>query len=62
MPSQGKLPDYDDPVVLSAKRCTVEDFCNRLHKTMIKQFKCEGGLCGRDSDRAETGAVVVMDW
>lgn len=26
-------------MVLSAKRCTVEDFCNRLHKTLIKQFK-----------------------
>lgn len=36
---KGKLPDYNDPVVLSAKRCTVEDFCNRLHKTLIKQFK-----------------------
>lgn len=36
---KGKLPDYSDPVVLSAKRCTVEDFCNKLHKAMIKQFK-----------------------
>lgn len=25
----GKLPDWQDPVVLSSQRCTVEDFCNR---------------------------------
>jgi small GTP-binding protein len=36
---KGKLPDYTDPVVLWHKRCTVEDFCNKLHKAMIKQFK-----------------------
>jgi small GTP-binding protein len=36
---KGKLPDYTDPVVMSAKRCTVEDFCNKLHKTMAKQLK-----------------------
>lgn len=27
---KGKLPDYSDPVVLSAKRCSVEDFCNKV--------------------------------
>lgn len=36
---KGKLPDYSDPVVMSASRCTVEHFCNKLHKTLIKQFK-----------------------
>lgn len=36
---KGKLPDWTDPVVLPAGRCTVEDFCNKLHKTLIKQFK-----------------------
>ena len=36
---QGKLPDWLDPVVLPAERCTIEFFCNRLHKTLIKQFK-----------------------
>jgi ribosome-interacting GTPase 1 len=36
---KGKLPDYDEPVVVSSKRCTVEDFCNRLHKAIAKQLK-----------------------
>lgn len=36
---KGKLPDYSDPVVMSAKRCTIEAFCNKLHKTLIRDFK-----------------------
>ena len=36
---QGKLPDYNDPVVLPKSHTSVEDFCNRLHKGIIKQFK-----------------------
>jgi ribosome-interacting GTPase 1 len=36
---KGKLPDYEDPVVMKEGHCTVEDFCNRLHKTMLKNFK-----------------------
>ncbi|KAG2429271.1 hypothetical protein HXX76_011040 [Chlamydomonas incerta] len=36
---KGKLPDFNDPVVLHRQRSTVEDFCNRIHKTLIKQFK-----------------------
>jgi ribosome-interacting GTPase 1 len=33
------LPDWSDPVVMPSDRCTVEYFCNKLHKAMIKQFK-----------------------
>jgi TGS domain len=29
---KGMNPDYEDPVILSSKRRTVEDFCNRIHK------------------------------
>ncbi|GFR43129.1 hypothetical protein Agub_g4142 [Astrephomene gubernaculifera] len=36
---KGKLPDFNEPVVLHRQRCTVEDFCNRIHKTLSKQFK-----------------------
>lgn len=31
--------DYNEPVVLPRKFCTVEDFCNRIHKLLIKNFK-----------------------
>ncbi|KAL4434824.1 hypothetical protein ABPG77_005351 [Micractinium sp. CCAP 211/92] len=36
---KGKLPDWTDPVVLPSTRCTVEDFCNKLHKSIAKQLK-----------------------
>nr|GMC63082.1 developmentally-regulated G-protein 3 [Ipomoea batatas] len=36
---KGMNPDYDDPVILSSKKRTVEDFCFRIHKDMVKQFK-----------------------
>ncbi|CAI0554720.1 unnamed protein product [Linum tenue] len=36
---KGMNPDYEDPVILSSKKRTVEDFCNQIHKDMSKQFK-----------------------
>eukprot|EP00761_Pharyngomonas_kirbyi_P012983 gb/GECH01013010.1/.p1 GENE.gb/GECH01013010.1/~~gb/GECH01013010.1/.p1 ORF type:complete len:372 (+),score=79.56 gb/GECH01013010.1/:1-1116(+) len=36
---KGQIPDYNEPVVLPKKRNTVEDFCNRIHKHIIKDFK-----------------------
>ncbi|GER48988.1 developmentally regulated GTP binding protein 1 [Striga asiatica] len=33
---KGMNPDYEDPVILSSKKRTVEDFCNRIHKDMLK--------------------------
>ncbi|KAL2913463.1 GTP-binding protein rbg1 [Polyrhizophydium stewartii] len=36
---KGQLPDYSAPVVLRAGHCTVEDFCNSIHKGLLKEFK-----------------------
>jgi small GTP-binding protein len=36
---RGVSPDYEDPIILPRKHATVEDFCNRLHKGIIKNFK-----------------------
>ncbi|XWS12129.1 hypothetical protein CRYUN_Cryun37aG0063400 [Craigia yunnanensis] len=38
---QGQQPDFSDPVVLSSDRggCTVEDFCNHIHRSLIKDVK-----------------------
>ena len=36
---KGKLPDYTAPVVLRSTACTVEDFCNAIHKTIVDQFR-----------------------
>ncbi|KAI3629716.1 hypothetical protein MIR68_011151 [Amoeboaphelidium protococcarum] len=36
---KGQLPDYNQPVVLRGGKCSVEDFCNHIHKTIVKEFK-----------------------
>ncbi|EMF17034.1 GTP binding protein [Sphaerulina musiva SO2202] len=36
---KGKMPDYTAPVVLRSTACTVEDFCNAIHKTIVDQFR-----------------------
>lgn len=36
---KGQLPDYTAPVVLKNENTTVEDFCNKLHRSIIKEFK-----------------------
>nr|CAN75076.1 hypothetical protein VITISV_012358 [Vitis vinifera] len=38
---QGQQADFDDPAVLSTDRggCTVEDFCNHLHRNLVKEVK-----------------------
>lgn len=36
---RGKQPDYSSPVVLKRAKCTVEDFCNNIHKDIAKDLK-----------------------
>jgi small GTP-binding protein len=35
---KGQIPDYNEPVIL-ATGATVEQFCNKLHRMLIKSFK-----------------------
>ncbi|CAI2188923.1 19702_t:CDS:2 [Funneliformis geosporum] len=36
---KGQLPDYSAPVVLRQNVRSVEEFCNSIHKGIVKQFK-----------------------
>lgn len=36
---KGQLPDYSTPVVLDQNKCSVEDLCNNIHKSILKEFK-----------------------
>lgn len=36
---KGRDPDYEEPVVLRQDRCTVEDFCNSIHKSLVEDFR-----------------------
>lgn len=35
----GAIPDYNEPVVLPRSTRTVADFCNHIHKNILKEFK-----------------------
>ncbi len=36
---KGQVPDYNAPVVLPQNRNKVEDFCKRIHKSLLNDFK-----------------------
>lgn len=36
---KGQLPDYSSPIVLHNEHTTIENFCNKLHRTIAKEFK-----------------------
>jgi len=36
---KGQIPDYNAPVVLPKTKNTVEEFCLRIHKSLLDQFK-----------------------
>jgi len=36
---KGQIPDYSAPVILPADRNSVADFCNRIHRTLLAQFR-----------------------
>jgi len=36
---RGQAPDYSAPVVLKRGKCSVEDFCDAIHKEIAKQLK-----------------------
>ncbi|KAF6037814.1 DRG1 [Bugula neritina] len=36
---KGQLPDYQSPVVLKSQATTVENFCLKIHKNLLKDFK-----------------------
>lgn len=36
---KGQLPDYSQPVVMKRDKCSMEDFCNAIHKAIARDFK-----------------------
>ncbi|CAI4054455.1 hypothetical protein SKDZ_01G0330 [Saccharomyces kudriavzevii ZP591] len=36
---KGQIPDFSDPVVLRSDRCSVKDFCNQIHKSLVDDFR-----------------------
>lgn len=46
---KGKQPDYSSPVVLRHSRCSVEDFCNNIHKDIAYAYFLQVCFPNRDS-------------
>jgi len=36
---KGQIPDYDAPVIMPRTKCHVADFCQKLHKHLIKELR-----------------------
>ena len=36
---KGQVPDYEEPVILNRHKRTVADFCNRIHRDLLKDLK-----------------------
>lgn len=36
---KGQIPDYDAPVIIKRDRSSIADFCNSIHKGLLKEFK-----------------------
>ena len=36
---KGLDPDYDAPVILPRLRSSCEDFCNKIHRNMFRDFR-----------------------
>lgn len=36
---KGQGPDYEQPIVLRQGHCSVENFCNAIHKSLVEQFR-----------------------
>jgi len=36
---KGQVPDYEAPVILPRSRSTVQDFCNKIHRALLRDFK-----------------------
>lgn len=36
---KGQLPDYDAPIILRSNCCSIENLCNKIHKSIMVDFK-----------------------
>ncbi|KAJ1674457.1 GTP-binding protein rbg1, partial [Spiromyces aspiralis] len=67
---KGLLPDYSAPVVLRSDKVTVEDFCNAIHRGIMRQFshalvwgssvKYSPQKVGKDHQLADEDVVQIV--
>lgn len=68
---KGQIPDYDEPVILHSEgNPTVEEFCNRIHRSLIDSFshawvwgrsaKHQPQRCGREHRLMDEDIVQIV--
>lgn len=68
---RGRMPDYLAPVVIPSVKCTVADFCKRIHRSLLDQFKHDAVVwgtsvkhqpqhAGRENQLADEDVVQVV--
>jgi len=67
---RGQIPDYNAPIVMRQGNTTIEDFCNRIHKALIRQFKYalvwgasvkhNPQRCGKDHELCDEDVVQLV--
>jgi ribosome-interacting GTPase 1 len=67
---KARVPDYDEPVILHANKPTIEQFCNRMHKSILSQFayawvwgksaKHQPMRCGKDHILCDEDVVQIV--
>jgi len=67
---KGEIPDYGAPVVLHEQSPSIENFCDRLHKQIISQFKYawvwgssvrhQPQKCGKDHILSDEDVVQIV--
>ncbi|CAK9061719.1 unnamed protein product [Durusdinium trenchii] len=67
---RGQIPDYTAPVILPAEKNKIEDFCLRIHKSLLGQFKVAlvWGMsvkhnpqrCGKDHQLMDEDVVQII--
>lgn len=67
---KGQIPDYTSPVIVPANKNTIEEFCLRIHKTLLAQFrvaivwgnsvKHNPQRCGKDHHLMDEDVVQII--
>lgn len=67
---KGQIPDYEAPVIVPRNSSTVEGFCNRIHRGLMKNFKLAlvwgtsakhtPQKCGKDHQLNDEDVVQVV--
>jgi len=67
---KGQIPDYTAPVILPASKPKIEEFCLRIHKTLLANFKVamvwgksvkhNPQRCGKDHELCDEDVVQII--